>query len=79
MSVQAPLSFSAHIRPLFRQKDIDAMRAARNFDLSKYEDVSARAASILNRLRTGDMPCDGAWPQDRVETFQRWIQEGKQP
>jgi hypothetical protein len=23
------------------------------------------------------MPCDGAWPGERVETFERWLSAGK--
>jgi hypothetical protein len=25
------------------------------------------------------MPCDGAWPADRVEVFKRWTESGFQP
>jgi len=76
--MSTPVSFHNDIKSLFREKDITSMLEKRNFDLSKYEDVSARAAIILNRLSTGDMPCDGAWPPERVDLFRRWIQDGKQ-
>jgi hypothetical protein len=79
MSLCSPLTFAEDIRPLFREKDISEMIAKRNFDLSKYEDVRPRAASILNRLETGDMPCDGAWPPEQVDLFRRWIDDGRQP
>jgi len=23
------------------------------------------------------MPCDSAWPQERIDVFQRWIDTGK--
>jgi hypothetical protein len=23
------------------------------------------------------MPCDGAWPEEKVQVFQRWIETGK--
>jgi CDGSH-type Zn-finger protein/truncated hemoglobin YjbI len=65
-----PVSFAAHIKPLFRQRDRDSMSFA--LDLWSYEDVKAHAADILKRLGEGSMPCDGAWPKDRVDVFARW-------
>ena len=47
------------------------------FDLWSHGDVSQNADAILTRLQDGTMPCDGAWPPDRVETFERWIWSGK--
>ena len=70
------LSFGAHIRPLFRQRDRQSMSFA--FDLWSAEDVRAHAAGILARLRDGSMPCDGAWPEDRIAVFQRWAESGQQ-
>jgi len=46
------------------------------FDLWSYADVSANAAAIFEKLSTGVMPCDGAWPSERVELFRRWIDTG---
>jgi len=69
-----PLRFEAHIKPLFRQMDRQSMTWA--FDLWAYKDVSAHAPAILERLRAGTMPCDGAWPQEKVEVFARWITAG---
>jgi hypothetical protein len=46
------------------------------FDLWAYEDVSQHADAILARLRNGTMPCDGAWPEDRIDIFDRWINTG---
>jgi len=71
--------FSTHIRPLFRDKDIEAMIKTRKIDLSDYEQVKARANDILDRLEMGDMPCDGAWPQKQIELFKEWIAEGTLP
>ena len=73
MTDQAP-AFEHDIRPLFRGKDIEAMDSA--FDLSSYEDVRENATAIHRHLADGDMPCDGAWPQERVELFQAWIDAG---
>jgi hypothetical protein len=67
--------FDADIRPLFRDSDVRAMRFA--FDLTSYDDVSENADGILERLREGDMPCDGAWPADRIELFASWVRAGK--
>ena len=69
------LSFAADIKPLFRQKDRDSMLKA--FDLFEYSDVAQHADAIVGALRSGKMPCDGAWPPDRVEIVQRWIDLGK--
>ena len=73
------ISFATDIRPLFRRNDVAAMQRAGGFYLSSYDDVSARAEGILARLKRGDMPCDGAWPQARVQLFADWIAGGKQP
>ena len=69
--------FAAEIKPLFRPKDIQSMR--RHFDLGSYEDVSAHADRILARLMAGTMPCDGAWPPQWLEVFERWVRGGKLP
>jgi hypothetical protein len=71
------LSFERDIRPLFRTKDRDSM--LRVFDLFDYSDVAGHADAIVGALRSGKMPCDGAWPASQVETFQRWIDTGKAP
>ncbi|GAB3002078.1 hypothetical protein LWP59_34415 [Amycolatopsis acidiphila] len=68
------LSFEQDIRPLFRQKDRDAMLAA--FDLFDYEDVVEKADAIVGSLRSGQMPCDGAWPAEQVDKLQQWIDAG---
>jgi hypothetical protein len=47
------------------------------FDLWSYADVAQHAEAILERLRNGSMPCDGAWPEERVAVFARWITSGK--
>lgn len=77
MSAEGTVSFAADIRPLFREKDIQSM--SRHFDLTSFEDVSTVADRILGRLRSGSMPCDGEWPSEQVDLFERWIQTGKKP
>ena len=69
-----PVSFEQHVRPLFRERDRTSMRFA--FDLWSYEDVRANAEAILERVKAGTMPCDGAWPADWVQVFQRWTESG---
>ena len=69
------LSFDAHIKPLFRERDRRSMQFA--FDLWNETDVAEHADSILSRLRAGTMPCDGAWPPAQVELFEEWIAAGK--
>jgi hypothetical protein len=49
----------------------------RAFDLWSCADVQAHADAIAERLKNGSMPCDGAWPQEQVELFERWVEEGK--
>jgi hypothetical protein len=70
-----PVEFEKHIKPLFRERDRKSMQFA--FDLWSYADVSAHAEAILERVRNGSMPCDGAWPQERVDVFARWVTAGK--
>jgi hypothetical protein len=70
-------SFESQIKPLFREGDRRSMEFA--FDLWSYDDVARNADAILGRLANGSMPCDGAWPDDQVERFRRWIDAGKQP
>ncbi|RYH00226.1 MAG: hypothetical protein EON58_00935 [Alphaproteobacteria bacterium] len=72
-------SFDSDIRPLFRDKDIQAMKMFREFDLSLYEDVSKYAEDILSVVADGTMPCDGKWSQDMIDTFRSWLEGGKNP
>jgi CDGSH-type Zn-finger protein/truncated hemoglobin YjbI len=69
-----PISFAEHIKPLFRERDRQSMRFA--FDLWSQDDVTEHADAILDRLQAGTMPCDGAWPVEKVEAFKRWIDSG---
>ena len=71
----ASVSFEEHVKPLFRERDHNAMRFA--FDLWSHDDVSRNADAILGAVKTGSMPCDGAWPAEQVEVFERWVASGK--
>jgi hypothetical protein len=66
-----PVGFERQVKPLFRPRDRESMRSA--FDLWDYDDVKSHATAILERLRNGSMPCDGAWPAEDVGAFQRWV------
>jgi hypothetical protein len=72
-----PLGFDEHIKPLFRERDRNSMKFV--FDLWSQADVSANADAILERLEDGTMPCDGAWPPERVAVFRRWVEAGTPP
>ena len=70
-----PISFEQHIKPLFRPMDRQSMKFV--FDLWSHADASRHADAILHRLRQGSMPCDGPWPAEKVDAFERWVQAGK--
>lgn len=70
----AELSFERDVRPMFRETDRASM--LKRFDLWSRGDVRAHQDAILERLRDGTMPCDGAWPAEHVAVFQRWIASG---
>jgi hypothetical protein len=68
------LSYETDIKPLFREKDRDAMRFA--FDLWDYDDVRDNADDILSKVEDGSMPCDAAWSSDHVTLFHEWVDTG---
>jgi hypothetical protein len=68
------LSFDHDVKPLFRERDRGSMLAT--FDLWQRDDVAENADAILERLEDGSMPCDGAWPAERVDVFRRWVNAG---
>jgi hypothetical protein len=69
-----PVAFEKHVRTLFRHRDRQSMKFA--FDLWAYDDVKQNAHAILERLRNGSMPCDGAWRAEKVQAFERWVTTG---
>ncbi|HWD56174.1 MAG TPA: hypothetical protein VG346_13695 [Acidimicrobiales bacterium] len=76
-SSKETVSYETDIKPLFREHDRESMKRA--FDLWSLDDVRAHAAAILERVKNGSMPCDGAWPPERVQLFQRWVDNGTAP
>lgn len=73
MQTEVP-SYERDIKPLFRELDHDSMSTT--FDLWSYDDVRGNADRILGVLEQGTMPCDGAWPEEQVATFRRWVEGG---
>jgi hypothetical protein len=72
-----PIGFEEKIKPLFRERDRQSMSS--HFDLWSYDDVVRHSDAILERLRDGTMPCDGAWPAEQVAVFQDWVEAGMAP
>ena len=70
----APVRFETDVKPMFRELDRESMLRA--FDLWSVDDVRTHAAPILEAVRTGRMPCDGPWTEDRVDVFRRWMDTG---
>ena len=73
-SERAGLSFDHDVKPLFRERDRRSMLAT--FDLWQRDDVAENADAILKALEDGSMPCDGAWPAERVDVLRRWVNAG---
>jgi hypothetical protein len=71
------VSFERDVKPLFRETDRESMRES--FDLWGYDDVVENAAAILGVLEAGSMPCDGAWSDEQVDLFRRWVDAGTPP
>jgi hypothetical protein len=71
------VSFEMDIEPLFSQRDHEAMQIV--FDLWDVESVREHAEAILEQVEAGRMPCYGAWPEERIALFRRWIDGGMQP
>ena len=72
---QSPkLGFENDVKPLFRERDRGSM--LRFFDLWAFDDVVANGEAIAERLADGSMPCDGAWPPERIDLFRRWLDAG---
>jgi len=46
------------------------------FDLSSYDDVRENAEDIYERVADGTMPCDRAWPAERIQLVRSWIDAG---
>ena len=67
-------SFAKDVRPLFRDKDVQAMKF--RFDLGSYQEVKDNADGILETVSEGNMPCDQSWSPQEIATLNSWISEG---
>lgn len=73
------LSFAADIKSLFRDSPDRSVMLVFGLDLHDHAQVRENADRILSRLEDGSMPCDGAWPPERIAKFKEWIADGKLP
>jgi hypothetical protein len=71
------VTFARDIRPLFNDRDVNAMSS--HFDLSAYDQVRDHAEAIYARLANGTMPCYGPWPTRNVDLFREWMDHGFLP
>jgi succinate dehydrogenase/fumarate reductase cytochrome b subunit len=72
------LSFATDIQPLFRDKDMRAMKPI-GIDLSSYEDVKKSAQDIYARILANEMPCDEPWSESNIKKLKEWIESGMEP
>ncbi len=72
------LNFVTDIRPLFRDKDIKAMKPM-GIDLSSYEAVKKNVRAIYARLSARGMPCDQPWSESNVQKLKEWMEGGMAP
>jgi hypothetical protein len=78
-------SFKTDIRPLFTQRDIEAMSKA--FNPANHDDVKTHAGAIFDRIRGiggAVMPPpppkgEGPWAQSRIDLFAKWVADGCPP
>lgn len=59
-------------------KTFHHLASTRKLFLALNDTIEEHADGILQRLHNGPMLCEGAWPHERVETFQRWVESGMQ-
>ena len=75
-------SYATDIRPKFTTEDIDHMNDF-GIDLSDYATVRDNADAILTRLMDPDNPMPpkprGPWPQEWIDCFKQWIDNGSLP
>jgi hypothetical protein len=69
-------TFEDDVKPLFRERDRGSMLSVAQFDLWSRDDVAEHSQEILKRLEDGSMPCDEAWPEERVAIFRQWVAAG---
>jgi len=79
------VSFAKDILPLFTQVDIEHM-ADQDIPLDDYSYMSTpdNATAVLDSVANGSMPPTwagggGAWPEEEVMLFAKWVEAGDQP
>ena len=55
------------------------LKVIENWAVGDCAQPKASADSILAAVSKGSMPCDGAWPPERVALFRDWIAAGCPP
>ena len=71
------LSYATDIKPLFTAIDREHMLFM--FDLWSYEEVRGNAPDIYDAVLDKRMPPETPWPQDQIDTFKTWIDQGSAP
>ena len=83
-----PTNYTEDIRPKFRPGDIACM-TAKHVKIGDADwmcddspghgfDDHGNARLVYSALSQGFMPPDGAWPQDWLDIYQHWIEDGFQ-
>lgn len=72
------LSFEKDIKPMFTKEDREAMLFT--FDLWNHEDIVREISRIKPRvLDDRDMPPPAGWPEEWIQKFRQWCDEGMKP
>lgn len=73
------VSYTTHIRPLFRPSDIACMsRMGVRLDDPDWMLDPDHAQAVYDQVSTGEMPPDKPWPTEWVALFRQWMDEGRQ-
>lgn len=80
----AAVSFSADIRPMFTETDINHMkRFGVLLDDYSYMSGPGKAQAVYETVSSGSMPPSRSgeepWSPDQVTLFHRWMEGGYQP
>ena len=70
------LSSERDLKPLFRERDRATMLERCEVRSLWKRTTLLTTSQAITRLEDGSMPCDEAWPADRIETFRRWVEAG---
>ena len=84
-----PNTYAVDVRPNFRPKDLNCMQG-KGIALGSADWMCDAAAAngypdhgnarlVFARLQAGDMPPDAAWPQPKLDAYQKWMDDGFMP